>query len=51
MRTLLLVVGLIASLAAAWGNEGHECIAELARDRLSESAKQAVAHYLGSMEM
>jgi len=34
-----------------WGEVGHKAIAELAADYLTPTAKSAVAHYLGAMQM
>lgn len=51
MKTIKLIILyiLICHTAFAWGKEGHEIIARLAYNRLSDNAKKEVQKYLGSI--
>lgn len=47
---VVVTVVLLPARAAAWGSKGHAIIARIATDRLSPSARQAIAELLGKVE-
>ena len=51
MAHLLLLLLTAVTLSYGWGEVGHKAVAQLAFARLTDTSKQAVVNYLGSMEM
>lgn len=47
LRTTVLAIALLPTVALAWGQEGHSIIAEIAQHRLSSRASAEVARLLG----